>query len=71
MIDGCVGGGRFPCCLKVLVSPFLGESLSCCLSNKKVTKEKGHPTSGPTLCSGFPRSGAAPGAGLQGPSMAL
>ena len=45
--------GRFLCRLTVLVSPFPGELLSCCLSNKKVTKEKRHPTSG-SRCARLP-----------------
>ena len=38
---------------------------------EKVTKEKATPASGSGLRPDFPRSGAAPGAGLQGPSLAL
>jgi hypothetical protein len=38
---------------------------------EKVTKEKATPTSGSGLRPDFPRCGAAPGAGLQGPSLTL
>jgi len=38
---------------------------------EKVTKEKATPTSGSDLRPDFPRTGAAPEAGLQGPSLAL
>ncbi len=47
------------------------ESLSCCLPNKKVTKEEGHPTSGSGLRPDSPRSGAAPGARHEGTSLSL
>ena len=53
-------------------SPFALTASHFLLSGQeKVTKEKATPTSGSGQRPDFPPSGAAPGAGLQGPSLAL
>ena len=57
--------------LKLQISPCTASHFLFARAKEKVTKEKARPTSGSGLRPDFPRSGAAPGAGVQGPSMAL